>query len=298
MKTIVNIHLHELTIGTELFNNIAAIAPAWVDEHPTAKHARAMYIDHDETLPEVRGILKTLADAGYYIHIAGWSQDSTPSKTISVLHTRRFDERDIEAAELLSPSGGRIYYSTRNQRQILCLAENESESQADLRHVRDFAMAGKSLVCSSKVRRALESAGLKVLDFRPTTLMPRSEKRQFAGEVEDWSKYGEPWWQLWSEIVLPWAAPSRTKRDPRTYEVLPRETVNKFVFMDDGYTDSLWRYLRLELVPLGAFDIARTPEWHPFPWVIVSQRFRQVVREQGFQCNFRPVFIEDDVDAT
>jgi hypothetical protein len=256
-----------------------------------------MYIDHDETVKEVKEILQFLLGKGYHTNIIGWSHESN-NRNIRILRTRRFGDLEIKASTLLLPwTASRIHCFTRNQGQILCLAETESQSQADLRHARDFANAGTSLVCSSRARRGLEAGNLKGLNFRPTALMPRSQKRQLAGEVEEWSKYGEPWWQVWSDVALPWTAPSCIKRDPQTYTALPRETVNKFVFRDEGYSDHLWRYLRSELVPLGAFDIARTPEFYPFPWVIVSQRFHRVVHENGFECDFRPVFIDEDVNG-
>lgn len=113
--------------------------------------------------------------------------------------------------------------------------------------------------CSDAFRAKLEAQGFVGLDFVPPPLHPNPNKRP-----------KENVHILSSSIELPDQAPG-----------LPP---------DEGYTPRLLRYDREVFAKACPFDIARTrehmpntPDFPPFPALVVSQRFRQWLLREGFE---------------
>lgn len=208
--------------------------------------------------------------------------------------TREYDARDLEGCEVLQAWPASVEGGRRKADDPLSLSEHEPDDQRDLRHVKDFAMTGGGLVCSTRVRHVLEASGLHGMKFMPTRLMPRGTARRVADESVPWETFGEPWWEMVSDVVLPFVSPTVQKRSARDGRLLPREYAEGPVYFVDGdYSDYELHFVRSELEQLPGWDVARTREGRPGVWMVVSKRFYDVIRGNKFECGLRPVRIDE-----
>lgn len=155
----------------------------------------------------------------------------------------------------------------------------------------DFATLndnGQASVISDHVKRTLESASMRRIQFRPV-------------EVHEYYRKMNPptLWELESELVMPAIAPTVPMVDMRGNAIAHDDPST--LWRTPKPSDGMWAYTRSAIESVGAFDIARTLE----PWFgpnrpsprngfIVSQKFYRVCRGSKFNVSWIPVRIEDD----
>lgn len=294
MITQLSFDLYETKLGSERFERLARAAPELVSyaSEPRPGH-RVIWLDKiDESLPEVRSLMSEMGRVGIELCLHSYKAKELPG-AVSAWRTREYDARDLEGCEVLLLLSTWVSGGGYKPGEPIYLSEHDPEHQSDLRHVKDFASVDTIPVCSSRARRVLEAAGLRGLDFAATRLMPRGYKNRKPGEWVAWETYGEPWWRIVSDVVLPYVAPSVQKRSCGDGRLLPRESPGGCYFVDGDYSDYELHFVRSELAALGPFDVASTFEHHPNGWVVVSRRFYEVCRDHGFDAGFRPVRIDE-----
>lgn len=149
----------------------------------------------------------------------------------------------------------------------------------DLDEKPTFVQAWYAIVIRDSTRLALESQRFKKLKFGET--MPgRFDHTGFHTRMLDWSKFGEPWWELMSEAETP-----RGHFAQELEAYLPKDAPW------DSPMDGRLHFTESDVRSLGEFDIACGSEGVPY---IVSQRFYQFCKAQGWNAEWRPVAIDPE----
>ena len=151
------------------------------------------------------------------------------------------------------------------------------------------AYASQYILVRGEAKKRLESSGLMGIKFIPLEL---KDKRFWENpQTVAWPDGVEPLFLMWSEIELP---PVRNWLFDNEGRVFP-STGNRGPFTDgclllEGhFTHVHMHYLKSEIDALGDFDMAYTYERYGGKdpscerRLLVSQRFRQVMKEFGFK---------------
>lgn len=164
---------------------------------------------------------------------------------------------------------------------------------------RSFAQVGRNkFVVSGGLRRTLEQAGLRRTVFRETRLTDGYDPvKRMSYSWEEAG--GEPWWQLTSDLTLPWLSARCTLAD-RNGEPFKENGVNGCWLVEGFYHPAEMHYRRGDLAKVGEFDVALTQERfgnspaNAYPAVVVSQRAYRLIREQDRKAVFVPVRIDEE----
>jgi len=158
------------------------------------------------------------------------------------------------------------------------------------------------IIVPDRVKTLLEQSELHHVTFRPTALVGGPLAKDHKEPIP-WEIYGESWWELTSELVLPPLSRSVDLRDADG-QPLPHgsDDFSNGCHRRDGlYLHPELRYRKQELQAVEPFDAALTFEPFgnkgvPLDWrvVVVSRRFREICLEQGWNTDWVPVRIEED----
>lgn len=155
------------------------------------------------------------------------------------------------------------------------------------------------MMVRGQAKKTLESSGLKGLKLLPLELKDKPHW-QNPQTLEQWPEGVEPLFLVWSDVELP---PVRNWLFDNEGRVFPSEG-NRGPFTDgcmvlEGPGEEYrWHYRKSEIDALGDFDIAHTYERHGSkepcgPLLVVSQKFRRVMRELGFKTfRYRPHYAD------
>jgi len=236
--------------------------------------------------PDVRQSLLLIHRSG--LPLAGTVDLETPSYSLG--RWREYDLSDFEAAEhLMLKPAETLGHAIRVDSKLLL-------DQRKLRKNGSFGHANHGVVVPDRIRRQLETISLTHIDFKPT------QPAKYSGsavhdQVLSWDHHGPPWWELWSDLVLPPVSPSMIKVDNKGNPV-PRAYFQGAYMKDlPDYSDVELHYLRSEIEALDRFDLAVTYEesWGSLftrP-LIASQRFYQFCKEHKLKCDWVPVRIDE-----
>ena len=167
-----------------------------------------------------------------------------------------------------------------------------------LRKELDFASAeisGLWPVVPNRVKHLLDSANLRHILFMPTSLV-KWNRRPLSMTKLDWKSYGDPWWEVGSDLRLPPQLPaSVSPNQPIAVDAI----VGGKDLPDSLYAPCEYRYRASDLEAFEPFDLAHThegwaanlPQLHDRP-LIASQRFRQICLQHGFKADWAPVRVE------
>ena len=147
------------------------------------------------------------------------------------------------------------------------------------------------LVVRGKVKNALEKSGLKGLQLAEPIIKGRKQL-----------KPEERVWVLWSELTLPPMKNLCFDNAGERFRFQERTSFPQGCIVFEGYFGGSGElhYRRDALEQFGNFDIALTPErfgvrWARQPFVVVSQRFRQFLKnEVGEEITGVPVRVDED----
>jgi hypothetical protein len=157
------------------------------------------------------------------------------------------------------------------------------------------ACAPAWIVVPSRTREVLESFSPAHVVFRPTVLVNRigSDQRYYS-----WDSFGDPWWEVDSDLILP---PMAASMDIVDNDGRPmRGDDSNGCFIRDGIVSPVEpHYARGALEYPGPFDLACTHERlgiHPADdsrLKVASKRFYLICREHGIKASWVPVRVDD-----
>lgn len=158
---------------------------------------------------------------------------------------------------------------------------------------KDFFHTQIGCVVSTRAKSVLENAGLRHLVFKPTVLTDR----ELEPKPVPWEKYGAPFWELTSDLLLPRLSPTCTLLDNDGQPV--RDDFNNGCFLkEDLYSMPELHYRAADLAAAPEFDFARTFEMfgiHPSDnnrLAVASARFREVCMQNDIKLDWIPVRID------
>ncbi len=225
-----------------------------------------MYTD-DPQAPVVRAALDQTG-------LRHWTPD-TPFPAENTYHLNRtpiFTEEELSAARFVELRHTARVDSTLAANRLIVIRPRELE------RLPTFVQAWYAIVVRDMVRVGLESQGFRKLKFGET--MPgRFRNDMDYDRLLDWSKFGGPWWELRSDVVLP-----KSRYDRNAEDYLPAGAPW------DTPMDGRLHFTQADLDPLGDFDIA----WSECEPYIVSQRYYQYCKSQGWESEWRPVAIDPE----
>lgn len=158
------------------------------------------------------------------------------------------------------------------------------------------------VIVPDRVKRLLQESDLHHIAFWPT-IMVGGFLAKDRKEPISWEVYGEPWWELTSELILPPLSPSVDLRDADG-QPLSRGSNNfsNGCHLREGlYSHPELHYRKQDLQAVEPFDAALTYEPFgtkgvPLDWrrLVVSRRFRDFCLEHGWKADWVPVRIDED----
>lgn len=289
MRTVVTIYApNRDKLGDHAFDDLVAIYPAGRD----APHAFSCTLPAEDQ--RTRLILERLAKAGYQ----PWTDKSRSmdfAREFIVDWDREYSAADLAECDFLELwSRHQMHGISRDGDGRIKLLEGNLDSDAD------FAQALSAwYVIPDRARCILEAGGLRHVKFRPTVLL-QGRWADAKAEPVDWSKYGEPWWEITSDYVLPPLSPHMTFTNRYGKPVRHGEFSDGFHVREGLYQRPELRYGRSNLNSCAPFDLARTLEpqtngpgfdRNDCP-LIVSRRFYQFCCERGLQAEWVPVRLD------
>jgi hypothetical protein len=238
-----------------------------------------------ETDPRLAEFLNGLREEGAILPM-----DNSVMRTgVTMSRIRRDWQDNIDLASLLEMEhAGVMTAETDPLPDGMPYVIREPRLKTQRSHDFGHAYASQYILVRGEAKKTLESSGLKGLKLIPLEV---KDKRFWENpQTVAWPDGVEPWFLMWSEIELPpvrnWlfdnagrVFPSTGNRGPFTDGCLILEGHFTFVHM---------HYLKSEIDALGDFDMACTYErYSKAPWdgrrLLVSQRFRRVMKELGFK---------------
>ena len=189
-----------------------------------------------------------------------------------------------------------IFDSPRREDKLMRLLQGYLKEDVDI----GFTMPTWYVV-PDHVKRVLEEGRFAGIVFRPIHLLPGLAVTAET-PVVPWDQYGEPWWELDSDISLPPLSDSMTFTDMNGKILKNRDFSNGFHRRDGLYVHPELHYKAANLEVFGCFDLARTYE--PFgnrkgyersdcP-LVASQKFYQFCLKHRIKTNWVPVRIDPD----
>lgn len=245
----------------------------------------------------VHAIIKWLAAAGLHPRSVDRQGPLDRSKEYLMRLHREYDPLDLEKSEYfeLIPSS-QTEGLFRNDRGEIKIDGRELQPSAD------FASTKLSwIIVPDRVKRLLQQSDLHHIAFRPTVLVGGLLAKDHKEPVP-WEVYGEPWWELTSELILPPLSPSVDLRDANG-QPLPYGSNNfsNGCHLREGlYSHPELHYPKRDLQAIEPFDAALTYEPFgnkgvPLDWrkLVVSRRFREVCLEHEWNTDWVPVRIDE-----
>jgi hypothetical protein len=214
---------------------------------------------------------------------------------------REYDRADWEAAEWLNPGAEEYWeHGMRSEEdEVIELADWEIEPQEDIAMAGEMGLIG--FVVSSRLRRELEASGLEHIQFKPVRVV--DEQTPHPHPQKTWEQIGcEPYWELWSDYVLPAMAPSVQFAD-QDGKPIPRDqdcSVNGRFISEPPYRNVELHYTASAVAGTEPFGLALTREHFGFsprtcrPGLIASNRFYDFCMARNLKMSWAPVRIDPD----
>ncbi len=326
MKEIVTIGgLYRDRIGTELYNELYRIESKNAFEYASGNAQWALATHPLD--PKLRDALSLLSSAGYRPRTGLVGRDGPENNrtfgpdlklSFRMYVERTYSRADLDKCELLELMGYRFFMMLPEDdpQNSLWVTPEVVRSKADF--VQNDSSSARNIIVPVRVRTLLVAGRFRHIDFRPVFVSKKlvgeltEEVRailearghqavQEERQVVPWEKLGEPWSELWSDLILPPLSPSCVLMDSKGN---PYKEGVSFggQFLHEGFYD--WpemRYRRSDLARVDDFDIALTYEQFGFGppadykrAKVVSRRFYQYCIDNGLKANWRPVRIEED----
>lgn len=153
------------------------------------------------------------------------------------------------------------------------------------------------IVVPERVKAAIEREGFRGVAFRETVLVG-GHALLSKMTPRPWSRHGEPWWELTSDVVLPPMSPTMELYDEHGDRVVNADCSRGCSPREGLFVHPEYRYRRSDLAPIEPFDFARTAErfgraghvdtWH----YIASTGFRECCVGHKWRCDWIPVRVE------
>jgi hypothetical protein len=150
------------------------------------------------------------------------------------------------------------------------------------------------MVVPERVRRIIEPAGMRHVTFRPTILV-RGKGRPEDPQVP-WEKFGEPWWELSSDLTLPPLSPTVkvVAQDGRPFIGYEKQNLE---LREGHYMIPELHYLRREIEQCEPFDLGLSSEHlgkPPFQQMkVASQRLYRLFAEHKLKASWTPVRLDE-----
>jgi hypothetical protein len=128
-----------------------------------------------------------------------------------------------------------------------------------------------------------------------------STQRYYRGDDAQvpWETYGQPWWELTSDLTLPFVSPSMMLADRHGRRITDGDFSKGCYRHEDLYGHAELHYRAEDIEPLvGTFDLAHTreafgqvqdPSVRP---LVASKRLYELCRSKGLQSGWAPVRID------
>lgn len=261
--------------------------------------------------PRVKACMDCLARHGW----KPWTQHYRPcdrQTEYSLDITREYDESDFAECRLLGlwPDADVWCHPERHEGRLRIYLPGESDR--DIEFDRAVEIQGinctKRLHVSDRVKRVLETAGIRNLVFKPTVAVPPpppGEWKRDESAIVEWSAIGEPpWWELTSDLILPRMSPRAVVRDAKGNLITDDFTQGCYLKEALDGLDALIdpaeaKYRASDIEALGEFDLARSFEAFGHVWhdsgrdAIVSNRFYRLCRKHKIKVSFVPVRVHE-----
>jgi hypothetical protein len=154
------------------------------------------------------------------------------------------------------------------------------------------------LVVPERVKSAIVRELFRGVVFRPTVLVGGHPSLSEMKPIP-WSRHGEPWWELTSDLVLPPMSPRMDLYDDQGEPVRNADCSRGCYAREGLYVHPEYRYREEDLGRIEHFDFTRTAEvfgrtGHVDTWrYIASARFREFCVGHNWRCDWIPVRIDD-----
>lgn len=300
MREIVQISsLFATSIGGSLFDDLCEIFP----EGERPEHLRGTLprsdrrLNFQSALPSDDSRTSRLIEVLQRSGMTPWSGlRKKAADEYSLLIFREFDESDLAACEFLALHGTHRCEDTHWENPVdpIRLVASSLSRKADLAGT--GPNAGLRVV-PDRVKRILETAGFLSLMLRPTEVRD-GETYQQKGIPRRWEEFGEHWWHLTSDQILPPVSPNLALFDNNGKPI--RDNFTNGCFRRDGaVVNPELRYRRVDLERTPRFDVAKTFETFGIKPhesgrdIVVSKRFYEFCRERKLKFDFVPVRIDE-----
>jgi hypothetical protein len=286
-------------VGPELFDQFCQMfpegvgigPPSWNPPHKRQRwvHIRIELVDH--RMQHVSTLLKKANKSLF----SGFGK--CPPEAYSFRIIREFDESDLSSATYIVPGFDHRHdgYSRDEQGRIKVNATTLPRKSGFTGCV--------AILVSDSVRRALTSAALQGVQFRPTSIGDHSAVDEGENEVVEYD--GRTWWELTTDVILPpiCLGGGLSLLDCDGQPVRHGDFTNGCFLREGAVQNPELRYRASDLSAMAPFDIARTFEIfgnRPYGGLppsddnrltVVSQRFYQVCRSINEKVDGSPVRI-------
>lgn len=257
--------------------------------------------------PRVRSALELLATAGFHPRTGLVGRGDPPPdpetrvpdrKSFRMYIERSYSTRDLAACEYLELMGYRYFHMHCHIEppQELWITPNTAKARSDFIQ----SNTHRSLIVPQRVREVLEAGAIRHLQFRSEIHVSRELLLEKRREIP-WSKFPEPMYELWSDLILPRLSPTCILHDHLSNPYVEEGAKVGCILHEGFYVWPEMRYRRSDLAAAGEFDIALTHERFGTGAIgehkrakVVSQRFYQYCLANNLKAKWRPVRIEDD----
>ncbi len=286
--------------GDELLQRLYAIHPE--GNKMGGNFSFSMSLPADD--PRTKQILTLLESEGFAPY-----DSATPEKKdkVFILNLlRRYDEHDlVEASYLSLDAATGSWEDGRTDDGVLKLNCEFLKTDIEEQDAEILAWDSNCIV-SNRVKGLLEESVLIGWRLSPTRLRDGPQPDEPEYETEEWDKVGGPWWELWSDTVLP--PLNREKNSVTDYREnpIPPESDKSVGYIREirepseaNVLGAEFHFKRSEIERMPPFDVAalheRMGKWPSDRYLVVSHRFRNFLTEHSVKgATYAPIRIDPD----
>lgn len=253
----------------------------------------------------VNEMLRLLREAG----LEPW-EDRTRKKKDSEFgyrYVREYDDHDLTEAPFFALHAFMLLdaWEGRTDDGILRLNRVGLRDGEMEQHGYEIVNCSESILVSDRVRGLLKDSDLGGWRLSPTRLMDGPDYPE--REATNWAEVGGPWWELWSDFVLPPLNREKIEVTDNRGNPIPPESDKPVGYIREIRQPDEPRFMsgveyhfkRRDFERVPPFDIAGLHEkrsrYESERPLIVSQRFRAFLNEHGIKgATYIPVRIDDD----
>lgn len=207
--------------------------------------------------------------------------------------------REYDAADFAGVRYARLWPTARgnglfrDERGRVKMIEGDFPRRADL-----VRTPLSWVVVPDRVKAVIDAERFRGVAFRPTVLVGGS-KLPSEAVPKPWSRFGEPWWELTSDVVLPPLSPTMEVYDEVGNLVSGGDCSGGCYPREGHYVQPEYRYRAEDLARVEPFDFARTAEvfgcaGHTDTWHYVgSRQIRELCLGHKWKCDWIPVRLGD-----